>query len=63
MSAEVWRRGRLVGGDETAESGCGGGGGGGTWDRRELGEDCDVLAPIEPYLRGVIDKWDGTGGR
>jgi hypothetical protein len=53
----------LAGGDETAESGCGGGGGGGTWDRRELGDDCDVLAPIEPYLRGVMDKWDGTGGR
>jgi hypothetical protein len=30
ISAEVCRRGRFVGGDETDARGCGGGGGGGT---------------------------------
>ena len=30
ISAEVWRRGRFVGGDEATERGCGAGGGGGT---------------------------------
>jgi len=63
ISAEVWRRGRLVGGEDTDARGCGGGGGGWTWDLSELGEDCDVAPPIEPYLRGVIDKCDETGGR
>lgn len=56
MSAEVCRRGRFVGGEATVAKGCGGGGGGGTCDRKELGEDCAVFAPMEPYLRGVMDK-------
>jgi hypothetical protein len=45
-----------VGGDVTDASGWGGGGGGGTWERNELGEDCEVLAPIDPYRRGVRER-------
>ena len=63
MSAEVCRRSKLAGGEDTDWRGWGGGGGGGgTCGRRELGDDCAVLAPIDPYLRGVA-RCDGTAGR
>lgn len=63
MSAEVWRRGRSVGGVVTAFRGCGTcvGGGGATWYRNELGDEAVVPAPIDPNLRGVMDRCEGTG--
>jgi len=65
MSAEVCRRAKLLGGSSTFAKGWGpGGGGGGCWERIEEGDDCVVLAPIEPYGRRVeIDRLEGTEGR
>lgn len=69
ISAEVWRRDKLVGGDDALASGWGGGAGagagGGAWALSELGEGCPVpVPPIEPYpLRAERDKCDGIGGR
>ena len=64
MSAEVWRRARLLGGSSTLARGWGPGGGGGIGAaRRDEGDDCEVVPPMEPYGRRVaMERLEGTGG-
>ena len=57
MSADVCRRGRLLGGSDAARACITGGGGGGGWLRS--GDACPP-PPMEPYVRRVlIERLDG----